>query len=79
MGTERCCFAAGQLSWTINVLTGLGPPVVGSVYRKDLILGWSSRIPGLGLWGSGSCEPFLGDKSGDGSLLHVQRHFCKKP
>ena len=48
MGTERCCFAAGQLSWTISVVTGLGSPVVGSVYRKDLILRGSSRVPGLG-------------------------------
>lgn len=39
-------FAAGQLSWTISVVTGLWSQVVSSVYHEDLILWSSSTVPG---------------------------------
>lgn len=40
--TELCCFAAGQLSWTISVVTALCSQVVVSVYHKGIIPGWIS-------------------------------------
>lgn len=46
VGTERCCFAAGQLSWTISVVTGPRTQVVLSGYHKDLIVWSVSSIPG---------------------------------
>lgn len=39
-------FAAGQLSWTISVVTGLWSQVVSSVYHKDLIWWSSGAVPG---------------------------------
>lgn len=44
IGTELCCFAAGQLSWTISVLTGLWSQVVLSVYHTGVILRLSSSV-----------------------------------
>lgn len=41
--TELCCFAAGQLSWTISVVTALWSQVVVSVYHKGIIPGCISR------------------------------------
>lgn len=46
VGTQLCCFAAGQLSWAISVVTGLWSQVVLSVYHKDLILGSIRSVPG---------------------------------
>lgn len=40
--TELCCFAAGQLSWTISVVTALWSQVVVCVYHKAIIPGWIS-------------------------------------
>lgn len=41
--TELCCFAAGQLSWTISVVTALWSQVVANVYHKGIILWYISN------------------------------------
>lgn len=40
--TELCFFAAGQLSWTISVVTALWSQVVVNVYHKGIFPGWIS-------------------------------------
>lgn len=40
--TELCCFAAGQLSWTISVVTALWSQVVVNVYHKGINLWYIS-------------------------------------
>lgn len=45
-GTALCGFAAGQLSWTISVVTGPQTQVVLSVYHEDLVVWLISSIPG---------------------------------
>lgn len=46
IGAELCCFVAGQLSWTISIITGHWSQVALSVYHKDLISWLSSTVLG---------------------------------
>lgn len=78
IGTELCCFAAGQLSWTISVLTGLWSQVVLSVYHEDIILWLSSSVPQLHLLGGVSHEPFLWGALSNCSLFRAGRRFRRE-
>lgn len=53
--TELCCLAAGQLSWTISVVTALRSQVVVSVYCNGIILGWISSDRFICLFAEAFC------------------------